>query len=56
MTPDELGHVDRVVPVYAFTQGRTRAVGQALPLEAVATATGLSSTSGASRKSGSSTS
>ena len=42
MTPDERGHVDRVVPVYAFTRGRTRAAGQELPLEAVATATGLS--------------
>ena len=42
MTPDERGHVDRVVPVYAFTGGRTRAAGQELPLEAVATATGLS--------------
>jgi hypothetical protein len=48
MTPDERGHVDRVVPVYAFTRGRTRAAGQELPLEAVATATGLSFTSGAS--------
>ena len=36
---------DRVVPVYAFTRGRTRAVGQDLPLEAVVTATGLSLTS-----------
>ena len=35
MTPDEGGHVDRVVPVYAFTGGRTRAAGQELPLEAV---------------------
>src|SRR3712207_7784047 len=24
MTSDEAGHVDRVVPVYAFTRGRTR--------------------------------
>ena len=48
MTPDGRGHVDRVVPVYAFTRGRTRAVGQELPLEAVVTATGLSFTSGAS--------
>ena len=45
MTPDERGHVNRVVPVYAFTRGRTRAAGQALPLEAVVTATGLSLTS-----------
>ena len=48
MTPDDHRHVDRVVPVYAFTRGRTRAVGQELPLEAVVTATGLSLTSGAS--------
>jgi hypothetical protein len=41
------GHADRVVPVYAFTRGRTRAVGQELPLEAVVTATGLSTASGA---------
>ena len=47
MTPGG-GHVDRVVPVYAFTRGRTRAAGQELPLEAVVTATGLSFTSGAS--------
>jgi hypothetical protein len=48
MTPDDRGHVERVVPVYAFTRGRTRAVGQELPLEAVVTATGRSFTSGAS--------
>ena len=48
MTPDERGPVDRVVPVYAVTRGRTRAAGQELPLEAVVTATGLSFTSGAS--------
>jgi hypothetical protein len=48
MTPDERGHVGRVVPVYAFTRGRTRAVGQELPLEAVVRATGLSLNSGAS--------
>jgi hypothetical protein len=48
MTPDERGHVDRVVPVYAVTRGRTRAAGQELPLEAVVTATGLSFTSGPS--------
>jgi Protein of unknown function (DUF742) len=47
MTPGG-GHGDRVVPVYAFTQGRTRAAGQELPLEAVVTATGLSFASGAS--------
>jgi Protein of unknown function (DUF742) len=38
---------DRVVPVYAFTRGRTRAAGQDLPLEAVVTATGLSLAAGA---------
>jgi hypothetical protein len=48
MTPDQRGHDDRVVPVYAFTRGRTRAAGQDLPLEAVVTATGRSSTAGAS--------
>jgi len=48
MTPDERGHVDRVVPVYAVTRGRTRADGWELPLEAVATATGLSFAAGAS--------
>jgi Protein of unknown function (DUF742) len=29
---------DRVVPVYAFTQGRTRSTGRDLPLETVVTA------------------
>jgi hypothetical protein len=48
MTPEERGHVDRVVPVYAFTRGRTRAAGRELPLEAVVTAAGLSLTGGAS--------
>jgi hypothetical protein len=48
MTPDERGHVDRVVQVYAFTRGRSRAAGQELPLETVVTATGLSLTSAAS--------
>jgi hypothetical protein len=48
MTPAEHGHVDRVVPVYAFTRGRTRPAGQELPLEAVVRATGLSVTSGGS--------
>ena len=43
MSPDERGYVDRVVPVYAFTRGRTRVEGQELPLEAVVTATGRSS-------------
>jgi Protein of unknown function (DUF742) len=46
MTPGERGNHDRVVPVYAFTAGRTRAAGQDLPLEAVATATGPSLASG----------
>jgi len=46
MTPDQPGNHDRVVPVYAFTGGRTRAAGQDLPLEAVVTATGLSLASG----------
>ncbi len=32
---------DRVVPAYAFTQGRTRSTGQELPLEALVTATEL---------------
>jgi len=48
MTPDDRGHDDRVVPVYAVTRGRTRADGQELPLEAVVTTTGRSFTSGAS--------
>ena len=48
MTPGGGAHVERVVPVYAFTRGRTRAVGRELPLEAVVTATGQSVTSGAS--------
>jgi hypothetical protein len=48
MIPDERGHVDRGVPVYAVTRGRTRAAGQELPLEAVVTATGRSFTSGPS--------
>ena len=38
MTADEHAQ-DRVVPVYAVTQGRTRAAGEELPLEAVVTAT-----------------
>jgi hypothetical protein len=42
MTPDDHRHRDRVVPVYAFTGGRTRTSGQELPLEAVVTATGQS--------------
>ena len=48
MTQDQRGHSDRVVPVYAFTGGRTRAAGQELPLEAVVTTTGQSLTSGGS--------
>ena len=48
MTPEGRGHGDRVVPVYAFTGGRTRAAGQELPLEAVVCATELSFTSGMS--------
>ncbi|HEV2929224.1 MAG TPA: hypothetical protein VGW74_11085, partial [Propionibacteriaceae bacterium] len=48
MTPDERGHLGRVVPVYAFTGGRTRAAGQELPLEAVVRATGRSGNPGAS--------
>jgi hypothetical protein len=48
MTPDERGHADRVVPVYAFTRGRTRAAGRELPLEAVVTAAEPSLTTGAS--------
>lgn len=34
-------HEERVVPAYAFTQGRTRAAGAELPLEALVTATEL---------------
>jgi Protein of unknown function (DUF742) len=41
-------HEDRVVPVYAFTRGRTRPAGQELPLEAVVTTTERASRSGAS--------
>jgi Protein of unknown function (DUF742) len=48
MSPDERGHGDRVVPVYAFTRGRTRAAGRELPLEAVVTTADPSLTSGAS--------
>jgi len=35
------GHADRVVPVYAFTRGRTRSAGRELPLEALVVATAL---------------
>jgi hypothetical protein len=41
MTPDRANPPpgdDRVVPVYAFTRGRTRSAGRDLPLEAVVTA------------------
>jgi hypothetical protein len=48
MNAAERGDANRVVPVYAFTRGRTRAAGQELPLEAVVTATGLSFATGAS--------
>ena len=48
MTPGGGGHVERVVPVYAFTGGRTRPAGQDLPLEAVVTATGESLAAGTS--------
>ncbi len=34
-------HVDRVVPVYAFTRGRTRPTGRELPIETLVTATEL---------------
>jgi hypothetical protein len=34
-------HVDRVVPVYAFTRGRTRSAGREIPLEALVVATEL---------------
>jgi hypothetical protein len=44
MAAEDRDHADRVVPVYAFTAGRTRPAGQELPLEAVVTATGLSGT------------
>jgi len=37
MTLDGPQGADRVVPVYAFTRGRTRPTGQDLPLEAVVT-------------------
>jgi hypothetical protein len=40
MTVEGRGRVGRVIPVYAFTGGRTRAAGQELPLEAVVIATG----------------
>jgi hypothetical protein len=48
VTVDGGDHVDRVVPVYAVTGGRTRVDGQDLPLEAVVTTTGLPIASAAS--------
>lgn len=35
------GPANRVVPVYAFTRGRTRSAGEELPIEALVTATEL---------------
>lgn len=35
------GSGERVVPVYAFTRGRTRSFGEELPIEALVTATDL---------------
>jgi hypothetical protein len=35
----EQGPANRVVPVYAFTRGRTRSAGQELPIEALVTVT-----------------
>jgi Protein of unknown function (DUF742) len=35
----ERGAGERVVPMYAFTRGRTRSAGQELPIEALVTAT-----------------
>jgi hypothetical protein len=35
------GVSDRVVPVYAFTRGRTRSAGEEMPIEALVTATEL---------------
>jgi Protein of unknown function (DUF742) len=40
MSADERADLDRVVPVYAVTGGRTRAAGRELPLEALVVATG----------------
>jgi hypothetical protein len=37
----EQGAGERVVPVYAFTRGRTRSAGEELPIEALVTATDL---------------
>jgi hypothetical protein len=39
MGPDGQHRDHRVVPIYAFTRGRTRSTGQDLPLEAVVTPT-----------------
>jgi hypothetical protein len=38
---EQPGVNDRVVPVYAFTRGRTRSAGEELPIEALVTATDL---------------
>jgi hypothetical protein len=46
MSADGRADLDRVVPVYAVTGGRTRAAGQELPLEALVVATGLPSAAG----------
>jgi hypothetical protein len=37
--PGDRGPGNRVVPVYAFTRGRTRSAGEELPIEALVTAT-----------------
>jgi hypothetical protein len=37
--PYDQGPGNRVVPVYAFTRGRTRSAGRELPIEALVTAT-----------------
>jgi hypothetical protein len=37
----EPGAAERVVPVYAFTRGRTRSAGKELPIEALVTVTDL---------------
>jgi hypothetical protein len=50
MTPDRANPPpgdDRVVPVYAFTRGRTRSAGRDLPLEAVVTAAKANTRQGA---------
>jgi hypothetical protein len=47
MTADSHTGEGRVVPVYAFTRGRTRPAGQDLPLEAVVTVADTSARHGA---------